>query len=278
MCELFQLGFLIFVYMLKRFFPFIIIGLSANFLSGQVIEPTLDFYTPKTYRRISEQTSKNSVFISGSDILSNTSISSEYEQKIEKPENNHQKITINNIKFNGYTEVGDKKQLIKEVPENMKIFSIYTNKNGIIDSINAPSDVILQLKQTVTSRIDKGMPNPHFFHVKTTKKIGDSWVDSSFNNDENNNYFVQYKFEKQEENLNVLSFNGEIKMLLNYEQNQVPFQSNVVGNLSGTIYVEPKTNYIIHTEGKMKLEGRIIVNTQEFPTVIAGTFNDKLKK
>lgn len=264
--------------MLKRFFPFIIIGLSANFLSGQIIEPTVNFYTAKTNRRISEQVTNNSVFISGTDMLSTTSISTEYEQKIEKPENSHQKISINNIKFDGYAEIGGNKQPITEVPGNMKNFSIFTNNKGIIDSVNASPEMIQQLKQTITGRMEKGMPNPHFFSVKTSKKMGESWIDSTFYNDENNFYFVNYKFEKQEENLNVLTFTGEIKMLLNYEQKQVAFQSNVIGNISGIVHVEPNTNYIIKTEGKMKLEGRIIANTQEFPTVINGTFIDKLKK
>jgi len=264
--------------MLNRFFPLIFICLSANLLSAQTIEPTFNFYTPNTFRRISEQSTKNSVFISGTDMISTTSISTEYEQKIEKPENNLQKISINNIKIEGFSEIGGNKQPINDVPGNMKIFSIYTNKKGIIDSVNASPEMIQQLKQTITGRMEKGMPNPHFLNIKTSKKIGESWIDSTFYNDESNYYFVNYKFEKQEENLNVLSFTGEIKMLLNYEQNQVAFQSNVVGNISGIVHVEPKTNYIIKTEGKMKLEGRIIASTQEFPTVINGTFTDQIKK
>lgn len=264
--------------MLNRIFSLIIICLSASFLSAQTIEPTVNFYSAKTNRRISEQVTKNSIFISGTDMITTTSISNEYEQKIGKPENNLQKISVNNLKFDGYIEMAGNKQPIKDIPASMKQVSVFTNKNGIIDSVDANPEIIQQLKQTITGRMEKGKPNPHFFSVKTLKKLGESWIDSSYYYDENNFYITHYKFEKLEDNLFVLTFTGDIKMLLNYEQNQIAFQSDVIGNISGIVHVEPNTNYIIKTEGKMKLEGRIIANTQEFPTVINGTFIDKLKK
>ncbi len=257
------------------FLLFLLLTFVGKQTIAQTIEPLHDFYVAKKNLRKSHQTTQNTILFQGKDMITNTVFTAEYDQIIEKP-TTKQQIRIVNKKYDGYVEIMGNKQEIKDNPEANKPIIIFVNQDGIIDSVNASEVILNQLKQTITSRIEKGKPNPHFLHVKNSKKIGDLWTDSSYVSNENNSYFVNYKFERQEGNLHVLSFQGDIKMLNDFEQNGVSFQTNVIGNSSGTIYVEPNTNYIVKSEGTMKLEGRMIVNTDEFPTVIKGTFKDDL--
>ncbi len=256
---------------------FALITLGSEQIFAQTIEPLHNFYSAKKNLRKSHQTTENTILFQGKDMLTNTVFTSEYEQIIEKPTSSQQ-IRIVNKKYDGYVEIMGNKQDIKDNPEANKPIVILVDKHGIIDSVNASEAMLNQLKQTITSRIEKGKPNPHFLNVTTSKKVGDSWSDSSYVENEQNSYVIQYKFDRQEGNLFVLTFQGDIKMLNDFDQNGVSFQTNVIGNSSGTIYVEPMTNYIVKSEGQMKLEGRMIVNTDEFPTVIKGTFKDELIK
>ncbi len=251
--------------------------IGANYSFAQIIEPIQTFSTARTAYRKSTQSTTNTMLFQGKDMTTNSNFSVEYEQVIKKADK-FQIIQINNKKYEGFVDVMGNKQEIKDKPDNLKPITIHIQQNGIIDSVIATEEMANQLKQTISGRIEKGKPNPHFLNVKSTKKIGDSWIDSSYYNDDKNYHIIHYKFDKQIDNSMVLTYTGEIKMLTNYEQNNVPFQTDVIGITNGTIYVEPTTNYILKSEGTMNLEGRMIVNANEFPVVIKGSFTDQIKK
>ena len=262
---------------MKRSFLFILIFQICHLVSAQTIEPIKDLFPSKINYRKSSQLTTNSVFIQGNDMVTTNSFSTEYEQKIER-DKNRQIITITNKKVEGYIDIMGNKQPIKDIPNGYEPIKIYTNKKGIIDSVIASVDMVNKLKQSISGRLEIGKPNPHILSVNSSKKIGDSWVDSSYYTDDKNYYIIYYKFEKQENNLNILSYTSDLRMVTNFVQNQMTFQTDVVGKSNGTIQVEPNSNYIVKSEGSMKLEGRIIANTQEYPTITTGTFSDELIK
>ena len=250
---------------------------AHHFAVAQTIDPISNFHVAKTNYRKSSQTTKNNVFVQNKEMVTSTFYTNEYEQKIEKP-NAQQVITIINKKYEGFVEIMGKKQPLKNEKNTMKPITVIVDQTGQIDSVIAPEEMINQLKQTITGRMEKGKPNPYFFQVKASKKIGDTWTDSTYYKDETNYYIAHYKLDKIENNVFTINYTADVKMLNNYEQNQVSFQTDVIGTSSGSFMVEPKTNYIIKSEGSMKLEGRMIVNTQEIPTSIEGTFTDQLIK
>ena len=262
---------------MKFIFSLILILFGTNLTFAQSIEPIRAFAKARTAYRKSTQTTINSMLFQGKDMTTTSTFSVEYEQIIKKADK-FQIIQINNKKYEGFVDIMGNKQDIKDKPDNLKPITIHIQQNGIIDSVIATEEMANQLKQTISGRIEKGKPNPHFLHVKSTKKLGDSWIDSSYFNDDKNYYIIHYKFDKQIDNSFVLTYTGEIKMLSNMEQNNVPFQTDVIGTANGTIYVEPITNYILKSEGTMNLEGRMIVNANEFPVVIKGSFTDQILK
>lgn len=262
---------------MKNIYLISVLFVLFNIAHAQTIEPITNFHAAKTSIRKSRQTTKNIVNIQNKEMVTSINFAIEYEQKIENPKA-HQVITITNKKYDGFVDIMGKKEPLKDVQNNMKPISILINQNGIVDSVIASEEMVNQLKQTVTGRMDKGKPNPCFFHVKSSQKIGDVWTDSAYYQDETNYYIAHYKLEKIENNVFSVSFTADVKMLNNYEQNQISFQTDVIGTASGTILVEPKTNYILKNEGSMKLEGRMIVNTQEIPTSIEGNFSDEFIK
>lgn len=251
--------------------------IGANYTFAQTIEPIQTFSPARTAYRKSTQSTTNTMLFQGKDMITTSNFSVEYEQVIKKADK-FQIIQINNKKYEGFVDVMGNKQEIKDKPDYLKPITIHVQQNGIIDSVIATEEMANQLKQTISGRIEKGKPNPHFLNVKSTKKIGDSWIDSSYFNDDKNYYIIHYKFDKQIDNSLVLTYTSEIKMLLNMEQNKMPIQTDVIGNANGTIHLEPKTNYILKSEGTMNLEGRMIVNANEFPVVIKGSFTDQIKK
>lgn len=262
---------------MKNILSYILIFVGSNYTFAQTIEPIQTFSPARTAYRKSTQTTTNSMLFQGKDMTTISNFSVEYEQLIKKA-NKFQIIQINNKKYEGFVEIMGNKQEIKDKPDNLKPITIHIQQNGIIDSVIATEEMANQLKQTISGRIEKGKPNPHFLYVKSSKKLGDSWIDSSYFNDDKNYYIIHYKFDKQIDNSLVVTYTSDIKMLLNMEQNKVPFQTDVIGTANGTIYVEPTTNYILKSEGTMNLEGRMILNTDEFPVVIKGSFTDQILK
>ncbi len=254
---------------------FAVLLLNQNSLAQTTIEPLKNYCSQIQHKRKSTENSTQSIFLSGQDITSKSTIDFEYSLRVTKPAN-EQFIYLNCNRIHGTIEEAGVKKEIPFDSKNLIQMILGVNQNGVIDSIKSDLMIINQMKTAYKQRIQKGKQNPYFLNVQSTRNIGDEWLDSSLFDNESNYIITKYKFVKAENNQFVLSFQSDIKILSEFYSQDILIIDSKVGNCTGTIYVEPTTNYILKTEGSVQLEGNRNVNTREIPTSIKSTFIDSI--
>jgi hypothetical protein len=161
---------------------------------------------------------------------------------IQSPVSDSQKISITYNKIEGDIEVMGKKQNIPDASKNFKPIVLTTNNQGAINSITGSPELLKQMEQSYSGSFQLNKTFTQFLNIKSTKNIGDSWIDSN-----------------------------------TYAGNSI-IHNDLLGKMTGSMTVDRKSNYIISTDGNMNLEGRMEMNAQEIPVNINSTFNDSIIK
>jgi hypothetical protein len=195
---------------------------------------------------------------------------------IQTPVSDSQKISITYNKIEGDIEVMGKKQDIPDASKNFKPIVLTTNNQGDINSITGSPELLKQMEQSYSGSFQLNKTFTQFLNIKSTKNIGDSWIDS--NTYAGNSMITQYTYDRNENGDAILSFITSMIVQSDMNQNGIIIHNDLLGKMKGSMTVDRKSNYIISTDGNMNLEGRMEMNAQEIPVNINSTFNDSIIK
>lgn len=262
--------------MKKSIFSFLAFILFCTYAFGQNLSPKKGFYPIQKTKRKMTQLAKNKMLMQGQDMTMVTNMNMYSTIHIQTPVADSQKISITFNKIEGDIEVMGKKQTIPDGSKNFKPIVLTTNNEGIINSITGSPELLKQMEQSYSGSFQLNKTFTQFLTIKSIKNIGDSWIDS--NMDAGNSMITKYNYDRNENGNAILSFSTSMTVQSDMNQNGIVIHNDLIGKMTGTMTVDPKSNYIISTDGNINLEGRMEMNTQEIPVNISSTFNDTITK
>ncbi len=185
--------------------------------------------------------------------------------KVLPPKGKEQLITVSFKKATGQMEQGGNKQDIPMDIKAMGEFKIYTDKNGVVTQVEGNTEVLQSLQQSGMGGFVTEKPYSQYIFVKETKKIGDSWIDSTLADKLLINH---YKYIANSGGNAVLEVVSDIHMINDMEQQGMSIHQDLKGTLKGQVLVDRKSNMIVKTEGKMHVEGTMETMGQMIPLTI----------
>lgn len=262
--------------MKKSIFSFLAFVLVCSCAFGQTLIPQKGFYPIQKTQRKMTQLAKNKMLMQGQEMNMVTNMNMYSTINIQSPVSDSQKITITFNKIEGDIEVMGKKQNIPDAAKTFKPIVLTTTNQGIINSITGSPELLKQMEQSYSGSFQLNKKYTQFLNVKSIKNIGDSWLDSNI--DGGNSMITQYTYDRNENGNAILSFVTSMIVQSDMNQNGIIIHNDLLGKMTGSMTIDPKSNYIISTAGNINLEGRMEMNTQEIPVNISSTFNDSIIK
>jgi hypothetical protein len=262
--------------MKKSIFSFLAFILVCGYALGQNLSPKKGFYPIQKTTRKMTQLAKNKMLMQGQEMTMVTNMNMYSIINIQSPVSDSQKISITYNKIEGDIEVMGKKQNIPDASKNFKPIVLTTNNQGAINSITGSPELLKQMEQSYSGSFQLNKTFTQFLNIKSTKNIGDSWIDS--NTYAGNSMITQYTYDRNENGDAILSFITSMIVQSDMNQNGIIIHNDLLGKMTGSMTVDRKSNYIISTDGNINLEGRMEMNAQEIPVNINSTFNDSIIK
>jgi hypothetical protein len=71
------------------------------------------------------------------------------------------------------------KTFLKNASKNFKPIVLTTNNQGAINSITGSPELLKQMEQSYSGSFQLNKTFTQFLNIKSTKNIGDSWIDSN---------------------------------------------------------------------------------------------------
>ncbi len=238
------------------------------------LSPQNGFFKPGVFTKNSNQKIVTSMLMMGQPMDMKMSMEYEMGVKVLPSKGEEQVISITFKKASGTMEQGENKQEIPMDVKAMGEFNISTDKNGVVTQVNGNTEILQSLQQTGMGGFVNGKPYSQYIFVKETKKIGDSWIDSSY---ADKMMVSHYKYVSNNGENAVLELVADIHMINDMEQQGMSIHQDLKGTLTGQVLVNRNTNMIVKTEGKMKVEGTMETMGQMIPLTMESDMLETVK-
>ncbi len=149
-------------------------------------------------------------------------------------------------------------------------FTLKLGEKGIIKSVEGSPDIIEALKANPVSGMQEGLPYGVFINTDIARNIGDSWIDSSYNQ-----YgIINYTFDSVVANIGYFTVNQEMDYTTKTNFSGVESEQTVVGTSNGNIQVDLNNNLITKLFYQMELTGNLLMSEFRIPLTMRGSISD----